>query len=144
MLKLCLGLLTFFFNLLLLAESYEFKIGFIDYKEDIRYSDWGRHPVDIRSKQNEESRSVDGAILAIDEAKRMQRITKTKISLIHLRLDNKNDFYNLLMSNEIKKYNAILLDIPLENLEGGIEELSGKISHLFSIVYKYRLMYNIS
>ena len=40
----------FFVYFSLFAENRYFKIGFIDLENDIRYTDWGRHPVDIRSK----------------------------------------------------------------------------------------------
>ena len=43
-----------------IAETKIFKIGFIDLKNDIRYSDWGRHPVDIRSKNSKQQRPLMG------------------------------------------------------------------------------------
>ena len=67
-----------FLNLVASGNEKIFNIGFIDYKHDKRYSDWGRHPVDIRSQHNKESRAVDGAKLGIIEAKKLQRITKTE------------------------------------------------------------------
>ena len=41
-----------FTNFFVQAENKTFKIGFIDLQDDIRYSDWGRHPVDIRSSHS--------------------------------------------------------------------------------------------
>ena len=35
----------------------------------MRYSKWGIHPVDIRSKLNKEKRPIQGALLAIEDQK---------------------------------------------------------------------------
>ena len=106
-----------FLNLVASGNEKIFNIGFIDYKHDKRYSDWGRHPVDIRSQHNKESRAVDGAKLGIIEAKKLQRITKTEFMLDHIRLIDENSIYDLMISSEIKKYKAVLLDIPLDSFE---------------------------
>ena len=48
-----------FFFLITHLQSDDLKIyniGFLDIKEDMRYSKWGIHPVDIRSKLNKEKR----------------------------------------------------------------------------------------
>ncbi|MBF96734.1 MAG: hypothetical protein CMJ13_05885 [Pelagibacterales bacterium] len=104
----------FIFHLSLVAENKYFRIGFIDLENDIRYVDWGRHPVDIRSNHSKENRGVDGAKLGIIDSKKLERITKTKITLDHLRVKNENDLYDLLNSDRIKNYKSILLDLNLE------------------------------
>ena len=47
----------------------------IEISDDIRYNDWGVHPVDIRSKHNAEKRPFDGALLAIEDSKKTERLT---------------------------------------------------------------------
>ena len=117
MLGLYLGFIFFFLNFFLYAEEKSFNIGFIDYKNDIRYSDWGIHPVDIRSKKNKELRALDGAKLAVSEANRLKRITKVNVTLDHLRVDSEKSLYDLMSSEDIKKYQAILLDISIKKFE---------------------------
>ena len=117
MLGLYLGFIFFFLNFFLYAEEKSFNIGFIDYKNDIRYSDWGVHPVDIRSKKNKELRALDGAKLAVSEANRLKRITKVNVTLDHLRVDSEKSLYDLMSSEDIKKYQAILLDISIKKFE---------------------------
>ena len=129
MLGLYLGPLIFFLNFFLTAEDKLFNIGFIDYKSDIRYSDWGVHPVDIRSKKNKELRPLDGAKLAVLEANKLKRITKTKVALNHLRVDSEKSLYNLMNSEDIKKHHAILLDIPIKKF-GKIKEILKKNSSI--------------
>ena len=65
-------LLFFIYNILVQAETKIFQIGFIDLQDDIRYSDWGRHPVDIRSSHSKQHRAVDGARLAIIDAENLK------------------------------------------------------------------------
>ena len=60
-------------------KSYNFIM--LDKKYDKRYSDWGVHPVDIRSKYNKEKRAIDGARLAIKESEKFIRLSKTKFTL---------------------------------------------------------------
>ena len=98
--------LLFFIGLFLSAEDKYFKIGFIDLQNDIRYTDWGRHPVDIRSKHSHENRAIEGAKLAIIDSKKLERITKTKIILDHFSIKDENDLYNLFNSNKLKEYNV--------------------------------------
>ena len=117
MLGLYLGFIFFFHSFFLYAEEKYFNIGFIDYKNDIRYLDWGVHPVDIRSQKNKELRALDGAKLAVSEANRLKRITKVNVTLDHLRLDSEELLYDLMSSEEIKKYQAILLDISIKKFE---------------------------
>ena len=50
------------------------KIGFLDLTEDIRYDDWGIHPVDIRSATTIiNRRAYAGAQLAIKELEQFTR-----------------------------------------------------------------------
>ena len=51
-----------------------YNIGFLDIKEDMRYSKWGIHPVDIRSKLNKEKRPIQGALLAIEDSEKFTRL----------------------------------------------------------------------
>ena len=53
-----------------------YNIGFLDIKEDMRYSKWGIHPVDIRSKLNKEKRPIQGALLAIEDSKNLLDLQK--------------------------------------------------------------------
>ena len=43
----------------------------------MRYSKWGIHPVDIRSKLNKEKRPIQGALLAIQDSEKFTRLTKS-------------------------------------------------------------------
>ena len=96
MLGLYLGFIFFFHSFFLYAEDKYFNIGFIDYINDIRYLDWGVHPVDIRSQKNKELRALDGAKLAVSEANRLKRITKVNVTLDHLRVDSEKSLYDLI------------------------------------------------
>ena len=75
------------------TETKVFKIAFIDLHNDIRYSEWGRHPVDIRSSNSIQARAVDGAKLGIIDSEKYKRITKTKITLKHFRFKNEKVFF---------------------------------------------------
>ena len=76
-----------------------YKIAFVDFKDDIRYSKWGVHPVDIRSKFNIENRAFNGAELAVQESKRLQRLTKVNFSLEHIQFKTEEDFLNFFLQN---------------------------------------------
>ena len=72
----------FFFPTLLSCNSLKvYKIAFIDISNDVRYKKWGVHPVDIRSKFNKEKRAIAGARLAIEDSKKLQRLTKINFIL---------------------------------------------------------------
>ena len=88
----------------------EYKIAYVDIVKDIRYSNWGVHPVDIRSKYNKEKRPIAGARLAIEDSKKIQRLTKTNFSLDYLRFDDQKAFLNFFKDKKLTEYNAILLD----------------------------------
>ena len=111
------SILLFFISLFLFSEDKFFKIGFIDLQNDIRYTDWGRHPVDIRSKHRHENRAIEGAKLAVIDSNKLERITKTKIILDHLSIEDENHLYNLFNTSKLKEYNSILLDLNLENFK---------------------------
>ena len=49
------------------------------------------------------------------DSKKLERITKTEITLDHLRVKNESSLYDLLNSNKLKDYNSILLDLNLED-----------------------------
>ena len=91
-------------------ELKEYKIVLVDILKDIRYSNWGVHPVDIRSKYNKEKRSIAGAKLAIEDSKMIQRLTKTKFTLDYLRFNDQKDFLAFFKKKKLSEYNAILLD----------------------------------
>ena len=91
-------------------ELKEYKIVLVDIIKDIRYSNWGVHPVDIRSKYNKEKRSIAGAKLAIEDSKMIQRLTKTKFTLDYLRFNDQKDFLAFFKNKKLSGYNAILLD----------------------------------
>ena len=91
-------------------EVKEYKIVLVDILKDIRYSKWGMHPVDIRSKYNKEKRPVAGAKLAIEDSKLIQRLTKTKFTLDYLRFNDQKDFLAFFKNKKLNEYKAILLD----------------------------------
>ena len=90
--------LIFFYCLIILTttkiysdELNKYKFAFIDIENDIRYSQWGVHPVDIRSKYNKQKRSIDGALLGLNDIKALERIAKTNFSLKTLRASSGKD-----------------------------------------------------
>ncbi len=99
------------------VELKKYNIGFLDVKEDIRYSKWGIHPVDIRSKLNKEKRALQGALLGIQDSEKFTRLTKTKFLLEHVRKENYKDAINFLKSKKIEKFDAILLDLNIQNIK---------------------------
>ena len=118
--KIIISFFLFFLNLHLVAETKIFKVGLIDYNYDIRYAKWERHPVDIRSKHSIENRAIDGAKLGIIDSKKLQRITKTEITLDHLRVKNEDALIDLIYSKKLKDYNynnSILSDISNHHFE---------------------------
>ena len=111
--------LIFFFltNFLKANDLKLYNIAFLDIKEDMRYLKWGIHPVDIRSKLNKEKRPIQGAFLAIEDSKRFTRLTKTNFLLKHITKENYENAIIFLKSKNIKKYDAILLDLNIQNLK---------------------------
>ena len=94
-----------------------YNIGFQDVKEDMRYSKWGIHPVDIRSKLNKEKRPIQGALLGIEDSEKFTRLTKTRFLLEHIRKKNNEDAINFLGSKKVEKFDAILLDLNIQDLK---------------------------
>ena len=57
-------------------------IGYLDLIKDVRYEDWGIHPVDIRSATAiVDRRAYAGAQLAVEELKQFTRIARTRFAL---------------------------------------------------------------
>lgn len=57
-------------------------IGFLDLAEDIRYDDWGVHPVDIRSATAiGDRRAYAGAQLGLEELKHLKRVAKAHFAM---------------------------------------------------------------
>ncbi len=57
-------------------------IGFLDLAEDLRYDDWGVHPVDIRSATAiGDRRAYAGAELGLAELKRLKRVAKAHFAM---------------------------------------------------------------
>lgn len=106
-----------FTNSLKSNELKKYNIVFIDVIDDPRYKKWGIHPVDIRSKLTKEKRAIEGAKLAIEESKKIERLTKTKFTLKHIRLKNFEEALNYLKTEKIKNYNTVLLDLHIKNFE---------------------------
>ena len=113
--------IIFFFltNHLQSNEVKIYNIGFLDIKEDMRYSKWGIHPVDIRSKLNKEKRPIQGALLAIQDSEKFTRLTKTKFLLEHIEKKNYEDAISFLNSNNAKKFETILLDLNIQKTTTG-------------------------
>ena len=112
-----IALFLFFPHISVTAETKIFKVAYIDLINDVRYTDWGRHPVDIRSSHNKEQRAVDGARLGIIDSQKYERITKTKIIFEHLRYIDEKKLLKFFQSESPKEYNAILLDLDFKNLK---------------------------
>ena len=107
-----ISLLFFSFNSFLFSNTTKiFKIGYIDLKNDVRYTTWGIHPVDIRSKYSIQKRAIEGAKLAIKDSIKFERLSKTVFVLEHLQVTDSKKLYSLLKSEKLKNYNAIILDL---------------------------------
>lgn len=107
-------------------EIESFNIGYYDLEKDIRYDEWGVHPVDIRSNTNQlYKRPIAGAKLGLKDIKPFQRMAKVKFKLMSLRIKNidtaANDILNHINSNNIK---IILLDLPAIELSNVVNKIS--------------------
>ena len=107
-------------------EIESFNIGYYDLEKDIRYDEWGVHPVDIRSNTNQlYKRPIAGAKLGLKDIKPFQRMAKVKFKLISLRIKNidtaANDILNHINSNNIK---IILLDLPAIEISNVVNKIS--------------------
>ena len=113
-------------NSLYADEKESFNIGYYDLEKDIRYDEWGVHPVDIRSNTNQlYKRPIAGAKLGLKDIKPFQRMAKVKFKLMSLRIKNidtaSNDILNHINSNNIK---IILLDLPAAELSNVVNKIS--------------------
>ena len=108
--------ILFFIGNLNSSDFKTYNILFIDISNDKRYTEWGIHPVDIRSNLKKEKRPLDGAKLALEDTKRIERITKTKFFLEHKRLDNYLAVITYLHNIKNTDYDAILLDIKINDI----------------------------
>jgi len=113
-------------NSLYADEKESFNIGYYDLEKDIRYDEWGVHPVDIRSNTNQlYKRPIAGAKLGLKDIKPFQRMAKVKFKLMSLRIKNidtaSNDILNHINSNNIK---IILLDLPAIELSNVVNKIS--------------------
>jgi len=113
-------------NSLYADEKESFNIGYYDLEKDIRYDEWGVHPVDIRSNTNQlYKRPIAGARLGLKDIKPFQRMAKVKFKLMSLRIKNidtaTNDILNHINSNNIK---IILLDLPVTKLSNVVNKIS--------------------
>ena len=113
-------------NSLYADEKESFNIGYYDLEKDIRYDEWGVHPVDIRSNTNQlYKRPIAGAKLGLKDIKPFQRMAKVKFKLMSLRIKNidtaANDILNHINSNNIK---IILLDLPAIELSNVVNKIS--------------------
>ena len=113
-------------NSLYADEKESFNIGYYDLEKDIRYDEWGVHPVDIRSNTNQlYKRPIAGARLGLKDIKPFQRMAKVKFKLMSLRIKNidtaANDILNHINSNNIK---IILLDLPATELSNVVNKIS--------------------
>ena len=113
-------------NSLYAGEKESFNIGYYDLEKDIRYDEWGVHPVDIRSNTNQlYKRPIAGAKLGLKDIKPFQRMAKVKFKLMSLRIKNidtaSNDILNHINSNNIK---IILLDLPAIEISNVVNKIS--------------------
>ena len=113
-------------NSLYADEKESFNIGYYDLEKDIRYDEWGVHPVDIRSNTNQlYKRPIAGAKLGLKDIKPFQRMAKVKFKLMSLRIKNidtaANDILNHINSNNIK---IILLDLPAIEISNVVNKIS--------------------
>ena len=116
-----LGIILLFLssiNFLYANEKEDFNIGYYDLEKDIRYDEWGVHPVDIRSNTNQlYKRPLAGAKLGLKDIKPFQRMAKVKFKLMDMRIKNidsaADEILNHINKNNIK---IVLLDFPASEL----------------------------
>ena len=124
-----LGIILLFLssiNSLCANEKEDFNIGYYDLEKDIRYDEWGVHPVDIRSKTNQlYKRPLAGAKLGLKDIKPFQRMAKVKFKLMDMRIKNidtaADDILNHIHKNNIK---IVLLDFPASELINIVSKIS--------------------
>ena len=124
-----LGIILLFLssiNSLYAIETEDFNIGYYDLEKDIRYDEWGVHPVDIRSKTNQlYKRPLAGAKLGLKDIKPFQRMAKVKFKLMDMRIKNidtaADEILNHIHKNNIK---IVLLDFPASELINIVSKIS--------------------
>ena len=124
-----LGIILLFLssiNSLCANEKEDFNIGYYDLEKDIRYDEWGVHPVDIRSKTNQlYKRPLAGAKLGLKDIKPFQRMAKVKFKLMDMRIKNidtaADEILNHIHKNNIK---IVLLDFPASELLKIVNKIS--------------------
>lgn len=124
-----LGIILLFLssiNSLYANEKEDFNIGYYDLEKDIRYDEWGVHPVDIRSKTNQlYKRPLAGAKLGLKDIKPFQRMAKVKFKLMDMRIKNidsaADEILNHINKNNIK---IVLLDFPASELINIVSKIS--------------------
>jgi len=124
-----LGIILLFLssiNSLYANEKEDFNIGYYDLEKDIRYDEWGVHPVDIRSKTNQlYKRPLAGAKLGLKDIKPFQRMAKVKFKLMDMRIKNidsaADDILNHINKNNIR---IVLLDFPAPELLNIVNKIS--------------------
>ena len=124
-----LGIILLFLssiNSLCANEKEDFNIGYYDLEKDIRYDEWGVHPVDIRSNTNQlYKRPLAGAKLGLKDIKPFQRMAKVKFKLMDMRIKNidtaADEILNHIHENNIK---IVLLDFPASELINIVSKIS--------------------
>ena len=124
-----LGIILLFLssiNFLYANEKEDFNIGYYDLEKDIRYDEWGVHPVDIRSNTNQlYKRPLAGAKLGLKDIKPFQRMAKVKFKLMEMRIKNidsaADEILNHINTNNIK---IVLLDFPASELLNIVNKIS--------------------
>ena len=124
-----LGIILLFLssiNFLYANEKEDFNIGYYDLEKDIRYDEWGVHPVDIRSNTNQlYKRPLAGAKLGLKDIKPFQRMAKVKFKLMDMRIKNidsaADEILNHINKNNIK---IVLLDFPASELINIVSKIS--------------------
>ena len=124
-----LGIILLFLssiNSLYAIETEDFNIGYYDLEKDIRYDEWGVHPVDIRSNTNQlYKRPLAGAKLGLKDIKPFQRMAKVKFKLMDMRIKNidsaADEILNHINKNNIK---IVLLDFPASELLNIVNKIS--------------------
>ena len=124
-----LGIILLFLssiNSLYANDKEDFNIGYYDLEKDIRYDEWGVHPVDIRSKTNQlYKRPLAGAKLGLKDIKPFQRMAKVKFKLMDMRIKNidtaADEILNHIHKNNIK---IVLLDFPSSELINIVSKIS--------------------
>ena len=124
-----LGIILLFLssiNSLYANEKEDFNIGYYDLEKDIRYDEWGVHPVDIRSNTNQlYKRPLAGAKLGLKDIKPFQRMAKVKFKLMDMRIKNidsaADEILNHINKNNIK---IVLLDFPASELLNIVNKIS--------------------